>query len=87
MYITEIKASAQNVNKNMLELVSSDCEKAKVLEFLNLDAVLKVLRQYLDLAQSSVETKVAALNWIHRLFTQLQNEVNLIAFNSVVRSM
>lgn len=72
----EIKSCAQSVNKNMLELVSSEQDKAKVLKNLNLESVLKVLRQYLDLAHSSVETKVAALNWIHHLFTQMQNEVN-----------
>lgn len=71
----EIKSCAQSVNKNMLELVSSEQDKAKVLKNLNLESVLKVLRQYLDLAHSSVETKVAALNWIHHLFTQMQNEV------------
>lgn len=59
----------------MLDLVSSKDDKANVLKYLNLESVLKVLRQYLDLAQSSVETKVAALNWIHHLFTEVQAEV------------
>lgn len=61
----------------MQELVSADSDKAVVLKYLNLEAVLKVLRQYLDSTHSSsVETKVAALSWIHRLFTRLQTEVS-----------
>lgn len=74
----DVKNCAQNVNKNMLELVSSKEDKANVLKYLNLESVLKVLRQYLDLAQSSVETKVAALNWIHHLFTEVRAEVTTI---------
>lgn len=65
----------------MLELVSSKEEKAKVLEHLDLVSVMKVLRQYLDLAHSSVDTKVAVLNWIHHLFTQVESEVIIFLFN------
>lgn len=64
----------------MLDLVSSKDDKEKVLKYLNLESVLKVLRQYLDLAQSSVDTKVAALNWIHYLFTEVQSEVCIFEF-------
>lgn len=76
----EIKASAQNVNKNMLELISNESDKAKLMEYLQLEAVLKILRQYLDSTQSSVNTKVAALNWIHRLFTHVQSEVSIVFY-------
>lgn len=71
----DIKKCAQAVDKNMLELVSSKNEKEKAFKYLDLDSVMKVLQQYL--VQSSVDTKVAVLKWIHHLFTQAENEVGL----------
>lgn len=68
-----IKECAQAVNKSLLELVSSKEDKSKNLKNLDLDSVMKVLRQYL--ANSSVHTKVAVLKWIHHLFTQVETEV------------
>lgn len=58
------------VNKKLFELVSSSNEMAKDLE---LKSVMEVLRQYL--AHSSVNTKVAALQWIHHLFTEIHDEM------------
>lgn len=57
----------------MFELISAQNGKEKAFQHLDLDSVMKVLEQYL--AQSSVETKVAVLKWIHHLFTQAKNEV------------
>lgn len=71
----DIKECAQAVNKNMLELVSSKhSTSAKVFTNLNLDSIMEVLRQYLT--NSSVETKVAVLKWIHHLFTEAKDEVH-----------
>lgn len=53
----------------MFELVSSS-KNAKDLE---LNSVMEVLRQYL--AHSSVNTKVAVLQWIHHLFTEIHDEM------------
>lgn len=57
----------------MFELISAQSEKENAFQYLDLDSVMKVLEQYL--VQSSVETKVAVLKWIHHLFTQAENEV------------
>lgn len=57
----------------MFELISSKEEKEKAFNNLDLDSVMKVLQQYL--ATGSVDTKVAALKWIHHLFTQAEKEV------------
>ena len=58
----------------MLELVS-DGDKSKNLKNIDLDSVMEVLKQYL--VQSSVNTKVAVLKWIHHLFIShnIQDEV------------
>lgn len=70
-----IRECAQSVNKSLLELVSNKEEKAKNLKNLDLDSVMQVLRQYLA-NSSSVPTKVAALKWIHHLFTEVENEMS-----------
>lgn len=70
----DIKQCAQAVDKNMFELISSKKEKEKAFKYLDLESVMKVLQQYLE--QSSVDTKVAVLKWIHHLFTQAEDEVN-----------
>lgn len=57
----------------MLELISAQDKKEKAFRYLDLDSVMKVLQQYL--VQSSVETKVAVLKWIHHLFKQAENEM------------
>lgn len=61
----------------MLELVkqklTDDENSSKNLNNLNLDSVMDVLRQYLS--NSSVHTKVAALKWIHHLFTEIHDKV------------
>lgn len=72
----DIKKCAQAVDKYMLELISSQEEKEKAFKHLDLDSVMKVLQQYL--VQGSVDTRVAVLKWIHHLFTQAEDEVNLI---------
>lgn len=77
VFTTDIKECAQIVNKNMLELVSSKADKSQVFSNLDLESVMEVLRQYL--AQSSVETKVAVLKWIHHLFTEAKDEMALYA--------
>lgn len=69
----DIKKTAQAVNLNMFELISSKEEKERAFQYLDLDSVMKVLQQYL--IQGSVDTKVAVLQWIHHLFTQAENEV------------
>lgn len=61
----------------MLELVSSKADKSQVFNNLDLESVMEVLRQYLS--QSSVETKVAVLKWIHHLFTEAKDEMALYA--------
>lgn len=71
--IADIKKTAQAVNTNMFELISSKEEKERAFKYLDLDSVMKVLEQYL--IQGSVDTKVAVLKWIHHLFTQAENEV------------
>lgn len=58
------------VNQKLFELVSSSNDVAKDLE---LNSVMEVLRQYL--AHSSVNTKVAVLQWIHHLFTSIHDEM------------
>lgn len=65
----------------MFELISAQSEKEKAFQYLDLDSVMKVLEQYL--VQSSVETKVAVLKWIHHLFTQAENEVSWVALSIV----
>lgn len=57
----------------MLELVSAKENRKTKFSLIDLDSVMEVLRQYL--AHSSVETKVAVLQWINHLFTEAQNEV------------
>lgn len=69
----DIRKTAQAVNNNIFELISSKEEKEKAFQYLDLDSVMKVLQQYL--IQGSVDTKVAVLQWIHHLFTQAENEV------------
>lgn len=69
-----IKECAQAVNKDLLELVSMKEDKSKNLKNLDLDSVMEVLRQYL--ANSSVHTKVAALKWVHHLFTEVESEMS-----------
>lgn len=73
-FLLDIKKTAQAVNTNMSELISSKEEKERAFKYLDLDSVMKVLEQYL--IQGPVETKVAVLKWIHHLFTQAENEVH-----------
>lgn len=73
VFSTDIRRTAQALNANMFELISSKEEKDKAFTYLDLDSVMKVLQQYL--IQGSVDTKVAVLQWIHHLFTQNENEV------------
>lgn len=61
----------------MQELVAAPDKKQHVFAHLDLDSVMEVLRQYL--ADSSVETKVAALKWIHHLFIEARQEVTFCA--------
>lgn len=63
------------VNKKLFELVSSSNEMAKGLE---LKSVMEVLRQYLahSSVNGSVNTKVAVLQWIHHLFTEVHDEMS-----------
>uniref|UniRef100_A0A6B2EIP5 Protein VAC14 homolog n=1 Tax=Phlebotomus kandelakii TaxID=1109342 RepID=A0A6B2EIP5_9DIPT len=71
----QIKESAQLVNKDLLDLVSSKEDKMNNLKNLDLDSVMEVLRQYLG--HSSVHTKVAVLKWIHHLFTEIHEEMSI----------
>lgn len=73
----EIKDCATAVNISMLELVSAGDKKQDVFAHLDLESVMEVLRQYL--VDSSVETKVAALKWIHHLFIEARHEVKCTA--------
>lgn len=75
----DIRKSAQAVNNNMFELISSKVEKEAAFQYLDLASVMKVLQQYLN--QGSVETKVAVLKWIHHLFTQAENEMSTHAIS------
>lgn len=65
----DIKECAMAVNANMLQLVSRGCSGGNA-DTLDLDSVMAVLRQYL--ADSRVDTKVAALKWIYHLFTEVE---------------
>lgn len=65
----ECRECAQVVNKKLFELVSSSTD----IKDLELKSVMEVLRQYL--AHSSVNTKVAVLQWIHHLFTEIHDEM------------
>lgn len=69
MFHIESRECAQLVNKKLFELVSSSNEMVKDLD---IKSVMEVLRQYL--AHSSVNTKVAAMQWIHHLFTELKHD-------------
>lgn len=53
----------------MFELVSVSNDNSD----LDLNSIMEVLRQYL--AHSSVNTKVAVLQWIHHLFTEIHDEM------------
>lgn len=66
-FCADIKECAMAVNANMLQLVSRGAVAKS--EVLDLNSVMDVLRQYL--AHSRVDTKVAALKWIHHLFTEV----------------
>lgn len=81
----DIRKTAQAVNTNMFELISSKAEKEAAFQYLDLASVMKVLQQYLT--QGSVDTKVAVLKWIHHLFTQAENEVKSINFANQYRSI
>jgi vacuole morphology and inheritance protein 14 len=75
-----IKDCAQEINKNLLALISHQDENPDAkesLKNLDLDSVMEVLRQYLTV-QSSVPTKVAVLKWIHFLFTEINDEVRML---------
>lgn len=78
----DIKKCAQEVDKNMLELISSKDQKEVAFKNLELDSVMKVLEQYL--IQGSVDTRVAVLKWIHHLFTQAEKEVKRVVVPSEV---
>lgn len=56
----------------MLELVSH--KDVSTLKNLDLESVVEVLKQYL--VNSSVNTKVTSLRWIHHLFTEVQDEMS-----------
>lgn len=74
MFLTsDIKETAQAVNKTMLELVSAKNDMSEIFKHLDLDSIMEVLRQYL--VHSSVDTKVAVLKWIHHLFTEAKDKV------------
>ena len=66
----------------MLELVSSKNDRPEVLNKLDLDSVMEVLRQYLG--HNSVDTKAAALKWIHHLFTEAKDEVSISFIYSIL---
>ncbi|CAO1392829.1 unnamed protein product [Diamesa tonsa] len=67
-----IQECAKAVNKAMLELVSH--KDVSTLKNLDLESVVEVLKQYL--VNSSVNTKVTSLRWIHHLFTEVQDEMS-----------
>lgn len=54
----------------MFELVSASNDSE-----LDLNSVMEVLRQYLAHSSSSVNTKVAVLQWVHHLFTEIHYEM------------
>ncbi|XP_001861850.2 protein VAC14 homolog [Culex quinquefasciatus] len=70
----QIKDCAIAINANLLELVSTSENKEKNLNAMELDSVMEVLRQYL--IHSSVPTKIAALKWVHHLFTEVHDEMS-----------
>lgn len=74
-----IRESAIAVNGALLELVTNKEEKVENLKNLNLNEVMNVLAQYL--VNSSVNTKVAVLRWIHHLFTEIHDEMSEHANN------
>uniref|UniRef100_A0A1Q3FD56 Protein VAC14 homolog n=1 Tax=Culex tarsalis TaxID=7177 RepID=A0A1Q3FD56_CULTA len=69
-----IKDCAIAINANLLELVSTSENKQKNLSAMDLAPVMEVLRQYL--IHSSVPTKIAALKWVHHLFTEVHDEMS-----------
>lgn len=68
----------------MFDLISSQDEKEKAFQYLDLDSVMKVLQQYL--VQSSDDTKVAVLKWIHHLFTHAEDEVRSLSNSPYIYS-
>lgn len=72
--VADIRDCATAVNGNLLDLVSAKDKREHVFAHLDLDSVMEVLRQYLS--DSSVETKVAALKWIHHLFIEARDEMS-----------
>lgn len=71
-HFLDIQECAKAVNKAMLELVSH--KDVSTLKNLDLESVVEVLKQYL--VNSSVNTKVTSLRWIHHLFTEVQDEMS-----------
>lgn len=69
----DMRECAQAVNRNMFELVSDKDTKSKVFQNLDLNKLMKVLRQYLE--HSPVDTKVAVLKWFNHLFNEAKEEV------------
>lgn len=74
-FYADIRDCATAVNVNLMVLVSAKEKKDQVFAHLDLDSVMEVLRQYLS--DSSVETKVAALKWIHHLFIEARDKVSV----------
>ncbi|XP_055618469.1 protein VAC14 homolog [Toxorhynchites rutilus septentrionalis] len=74
-----IKECATAVNDHLLVLVSARNDRQKNLQYLDLDSVMQVLRQYL--IHSSVPTKIATLRWVHHLFTEVHDEMSTHANN------
>lgn len=74
-----IRESAVAVNNALLQLATNKDDKDQNMRSLNLNSVMNVLGQYL--VNSSVNTKVAVLKWIHHLFTEVHDEMSEHANN------
>lgn len=70
-YRKHIRESAVAVNTALLDLATN---KPENLGHLNLNSVMNVLAQYLAV-NSSVQTKIAVLKWVHHLFTEIHDEM------------
>lgn len=70
-----IKETATRVNADLMKLVNErgDGERGSLAESLDLSSVVEVLTKHL--MHTSVQTKVAVLKWIHRLFQNIPNKM------------
>lgn len=71
---TAIHLCAVSVNESLLQLITSKENQEENMKKVNMNKTMNVFRQYLN--SNSVQTKVAVLKGLQKLFTELPNEMS-----------